>query len=80
MKYDEAKRQFEYALNNQKTIAIPKLKRIMQSMNISLEPSESKEVRYLKNEIKNLRKQLKRRRFHASHNHRYSSGLDEARR
>lgn len=60
MKYDEAKRQFEYALNNQKTIAIPKLKRIMQSMNISLEPSESKEVRYLKNEIKNLRKQLKK--------------------
>ena len=80
MKYDEAKRQFEHALNNQKTITIPKLKRIMQVMNITLEPSESKEVRYLKNEIKNLRKELKRRRFHASHHHRHSSSMDETRR
>lgn len=59
MKYAEAKRQFEHALNNQKTISISKLRRIMQAMNITLEPSESKEVRYLKNEIKKLRKQIK---------------------
>lgn len=54
MKYAEAKRQFEQALKHQKTISIPKLRKIMQAMNITLEPSESKEVRYLKNEIKNL--------------------------
>ncbi|MFA8439318.1 hypothetical protein [Pueribacillus sp. YX66] len=59
MKYKEAKRQFEHALKHQKTISIPKLRRIMQAMNITLEPSESKEVRYLKNEIKKLRKQIK---------------------
>ena len=60
MKFHEAKSQFKHALKHQKTIQISKLKRLMQSMNISLEPSESKEVRYLKNEIKKLKKELKR--------------------
>jgi len=35
MKYHEARKQFKQALNKQQTITIPKLKTIMQSMNIS---------------------------------------------
>ena len=50
------------ALNHQQTISINKLKKLMQSMNMSLEPSESKEVRYLKREIKNLHRHIRRMR------------------
>lgn len=60
MKHLEAKKQLQRALDNQKTIIISKLKLLMQSMNMSLEPSESKEIRYLKNEIKKLRKRQKK--------------------
>lgn len=59
MKYKEAKKQFEHALKHQKTIQIAKLKTIMQSMNISLKPSEDAEVKYLRNEIKKLHKRLR---------------------
>lgn len=59
MKYEQAKAQLQHALKHQKTISIPKLNTLLQSVNISLEPSESVEVKYLKNEIKKLRKQLK---------------------
>jgi len=61
MKYYEAKKQFEYALKNQKTITIPKLRKLMQVMRISLEPSESVEIRYLKGEIRKLADKLKER-------------------
>lgn len=60
MVHEEAKKQLQEALNNQKTISIPKLKRLLQTLNISLEPSKEKEVKYLKGEIKNLRKKIKR--------------------
>ncbi len=59
MNYEEAKRQLKQALDNQQTISISRLKRLMQIMNMSLEPSESAEVRYLKNEIRKLNKKLK---------------------
>mgnify|MGYP007024765880 CR=1 FL=1 len=62
MTHKQAKRQLQHALDNQKTISIPKLKRLMQSMNISLEPSKDKEVKYLKGEIRNLHKQIRRLR------------------
>ena len=55
MKYEQAKAQLQYALKHQKTISIPKLNALLQSMNISLKPSESVEVKYLKSEIKKLR-------------------------
>lgn len=59
MKYEEAKRKLEYALKYQKTIKISKLKKILQSMNISLKKrQDSQEVKYLKNEIKKLRRKL----------------------
>ena len=60
MRYEQAKVQLQQALKHQKTISIPKLNTLLQSMNISLTPSESVEVKYLKNEIKKLRKQLKK--------------------
>lgn len=58
MKYEQAKAQLQYALKHQKAISISKLNKLLQSMNIRLEPSESVEVKYLKSEIKKLRKQL----------------------
>ncbi|WP_346207634.1 hypothetical protein NSS91_16145 [Caldifermentibacillus hisashii] len=61
MKYEQAKAQLQQALKHQKTISIPKLNKLLQSVNISFKfkPSESVEVKYLKGEIKKLRKQLK---------------------
>ena len=60
MKYEQAKAQLKHALKHQKTISITKLNTLLQSMNISLNPSESVEVKYLKSEIRKLRKQLKK--------------------
>jgi hypothetical protein len=54
MKLDQAKSQLRYALRNQKTISIPKLQEILQSMNFSFEDNKSKEVKYLRGEIKKL--------------------------
>lgn len=59
MKYQRAKQEFEHALNHQQTISIAKLRRLMQVMNMSLEPSTDVEVAYLKGEIKKLNKKLK---------------------
>ena len=35
MKYEQAKSELKYALKNQQSISIPKLNKILQSMNIS---------------------------------------------
>ena len=60
MKYEQAKAQLQHALKHQKTISIPKLNTLLQALNISLKPSKDTEVKYLKSEIKKLRKQLKK--------------------
>jgi hypothetical protein len=60
LKYKQAKAQLQHALKHQKTISIPKLNTLLQSMNISFKPSESVEIKYLKSEIKKLRKRLKK--------------------
>jgi hypothetical protein len=60
LKYEQAKAQLQHALKHQKTISIPKLNTLLQALNISLKPSKDTEVKYLKNEIKKLRKQLKK--------------------
>ena len=60
MKFKEAKKQFQNALDHQQTISINKLKKLMQDMNISLEPSRDREVEYLKREIKNLHRHIKK--------------------
>ena len=62
MTHKQAKEQLQHALDNQKTISVSKLKRLMQALNISLEPSKDKEVKYLKGEIRNLHKQIRRLR------------------
>jgi len=59
LKYEQAKAQLQHALKHQKTISIPKLNTLLQSLNISLKPSKDTEIKYLKKEIKKLRKQLK---------------------
>jgi len=60
MNHNEAKQQLQHALKNQQTISINKLKNLMQALNMSLEPSKDKEVRYLKGEIKSLRKHIRK--------------------
>ena len=59
MNYEEAKCQFKHALDHQQTISILKLKRLMQIMNMGLEPSNDVEIQYLKNEIRKLTKKYK---------------------
>lgn len=56
VRYLEAKAEFQHALDKQTTISISKLKRLMGDLNMTLEASESKEVAYLKAEIKKLKK------------------------
>ena len=60
MKFKEAKKQLQHALDHQHTISINKLKNLMESMNMSLEPSRDREVEYLKREIKNLHRHIKK--------------------
>ena len=60
MKFKEAKKQLQHALDHQQTISINKLKKLMQSMNMNLEPSRDREVEYLKREIKNLHRHIKK--------------------
>jgi polyhydroxyalkanoate synthesis regulator phasin len=58
MNYTNAKTTLQHALDNQTTISISKLKNLMSDLNMTLESSDSKEVNYLKNEIKKLRKHI----------------------
>ena len=60
MKFKEAKKQLQHALDHQQTISINKLKNLMESMNMNLEPSRDREIEYLKREIKNLHRHIKK--------------------
>lgn len=62
MKYDKAVEMLDLALKNQTTIKISKLNEILQALNFAVSKRNDVEVEYLKNEIKKLRKQLKRKR------------------
>lgn len=56
MTHDEAQRQLRMALRTQKTISIPKLRRILEAMNISLRKNNrDREIEYLRNEIRKLK-------------------------
>jgi hypothetical protein len=58
MKYSEAREELRRVLNEQKTVSVPKLRRLITAMNISLrEDKPNEEVTYLKGEIKRLRKE-----------------------
>ncbi|GGB63796.1 hypothetical protein GCM10011409_46080 [Lentibacillus populi] len=62
MKAQKAKEELSRCLKENKTITIRKLKKLLTDLNMSLESSESKEVRYLKREIRNLIKVNKKLR------------------
>lgn len=61
MKYDDARLELKRILNEQQTVSIPKLKRLLQSMNISLKDKTTieREGSYLKGEITKLKKKRK---------------------
>lgn len=60
MRYQEAKDYFQRALAEQQTISIPKLKQLMNDLNLTLEPTDSKEVKFLKNEVKKLNRHIRK--------------------
>ena len=60
MKYNQAKQELENVLNNQKTVEVSKLKELMQSLNLSLEPSEDKEVKFLRGEVRKLNQDVRK--------------------
>lgn len=62
MKYEKAKSEFRHALDHQQTISIKKLRKLMQVMNMSLQPSKDVEVAYLRDEIKKLKKKSKKKK------------------
>lgn len=56
MKFDDARDQLMHAIQNQKTIAIPKLKMILNSMHVTYKCTQSeKQIKYLKDELHKLR-------------------------
>ena len=57
MKFFEAQAELKRILKEQQTVSIPKLKRLLQSMNVSVNGKQPKEaeVEYLKGEIKKLK-------------------------
>uniref|UniRef100_A0A0M0KM21 Uncharacterized protein n=1 Tax=Halalkalibacterium halodurans TaxID=86665 RepID=A0A0M0KM21_ALKHA len=60
LKYQEAQQELRRILKEQQTVSVPKLKKILNSLNISLKkPSSQQEIDYLKSEIKKLKKMLK---------------------
>jgi len=60
MKYNQAKQELENVLNNQKTVEVSKLKELMQSLNLSLEPSKDKEVKFLRDEVRKLNQDVRK--------------------
>lgn len=62
MNHKQAKDELQHCLNANQTITISKLKGLMQALNMTLEPSENKEVKYLRREIVKLNKKIQRQR------------------
>lgn len=61
MKFEEASQELKRCLNESKTISIPKLLKLLKSMNFSLSQApRDQEIQYLKNEIKKLNKQIRK--------------------
>ena len=61
LKFEEARDQLRYALRNQKTISIPKLRVLLSSMHVTYKcPQSEQEINYLKNELEKLREEHRR--------------------
>lgn len=61
MTYHEAKTQLMYALKNQKTIEITRLKELMRVLDINLDtlqPDVERELRLMKDKLNKLSKQV----------------------
>jgi hypothetical protein len=65
VKYKEAQAELQKVFDHQQTVSVPKLKRLFQSLNISVKKplgNSNREVSYLKGEISKLKKENKRLR------------------
>lgn len=60
MNFLNAKSTLQHALDHQSTISIPKLKKLMSDLNMTLESNESNEVKYLKNEVRKLHQHIRK--------------------
>ncbi|AJI24103.1 hypothetical protein H8R29_23650 [Priestia megaterium] len=63
MKYKEAQAELQKVFDHQQTVSVPKLKRLFQSLNISVKKplgNSNEEISYLKGEISKLKKENKR--------------------
>ncbi|MDY7224640.1 hypothetical protein [Halalkalibacterium halodurans] len=60
MKYHDAQQELRRILREQKTVSVPKLKKLLNSMNVSLKKPKgiNHEVEFLKEENRRLRKRL----------------------
>lgn len=60
MKYHDAQQELRRILREQKTVSVPKLKKLLNSMNVSLKKPQGAnlEVEFLKEENRRLRKRL----------------------
>jgi len=57
MTHDEAQQELKRVLREQQTVSVPKLKRLLETMNISLKKNNrDREIAYLRNEIKKYRR------------------------
>lgn len=58
MEFEKARDQLRYAIRNQKTISIPKLRVLLSSMHVTYKcPQSEQEINYLKNELAKLREE-----------------------
>jgi len=60
MNHNEAKQQLQHALKNQQTISIPKLKKLLESLNLDSRSDQS--MRELRRQNKRLRKKVERQK------------------
>lgn len=63
VKYKEAQAELQKIFDHQQTVSVPKLKRLFQSLNISVKKplgNSNREVSYLKGEISKFKKENKR--------------------
>lgn len=63
MKYEQARDELQRILEEQQTVSIPKLRRLLQVVNVSFKPGkepDTQEVAFLKGEIKKLNKRIRR--------------------
>ncbi|MBU3569246.1 hypothetical protein IUK39_03515 [Priestia aryabhattai] len=63
MRYKEAQAELQKGFDHQQTVSVPKLKRLFQSLNISVKKplgNSNEEISYLQGEISRLKKENKR--------------------